>query len=163
MLLCDLGQDVLDTILRRLPDFHTLTAAILSSRRLYDTFNAHPKSIRREIAGNLCGHPAVLPAALRVVRTVLKEKDGGDTEDDEDNGSADVMLPQPAPEEDMFDIAILRAESELLARYGDVVRSLEDVYSWRYRSLYSCIVDVNGLTDVRFGLDIRTAHRPRRN
>ena len=94
---------------------------------------------------------------------MLKEKDGGDTEDDEDNGSADVMLPQPAPEEDMFDIAILRAESELLARYGDVVRSLEDIYSWRYRSLYRYIVDVNGLTDVRFGLDIGTAHRPRRN
>lgn len=126
----DLSEDVLALLLRRLPDFNTLAAVIRSSKQLYSIFNAHPNSIKRKIAGSLCGHSDVLPAALRVVRAVLNRWDDSDTEDQDDN-SAKVVPPQPAPEEDMLDIPMTRAEAELLDQFGTVVGSLEDLYSWR--------------------------------
>lgn len=121
----DLSEDALDHILRRLPDFNTLAVAIRSSKQLYDIFNAHPNSIKRNIAESLCGHSDVLPAALRLVRTVLNRQDDSDTEDEDDN----VVSPQP--EEVMLDIPLTRTEAELLGRLGNVLRSLEDLYSWR--------------------------------
>ena len=72
MFFSDLSEDALDQVLRRLPDFNTLAAAIRASKQLYNIFNAHPNSLKKEIAGNSCGHPDVLPAALRVVRTLTK-------------------------------------------------------------------------------------------
>lgn len=132
----DLNDDVLDCVLRLLPDFDTLTTAIRSSKRLYNVFNAHPTTIKRYIAGSLCGHPDALPAAVRLVRLVLKGQYNSDPEDGEDDEPADVAPPQPVREENILDTAITRAEAELLGRYGNVVRSLEDLYSWRYRSSY---------------------------
>ena len=131
MFFSDLSEDALDQVLRRLPDFNTLAAAIRASKQLYNIFNAHPNSLKKEIAGNSCGHPDVLPAALRVVRTALKGQDDSHPEDDEDDIPATVVLPQPTAEEFMLEVAMTRAEAELLDRYGNVIRSLEDLYSWR--------------------------------
>ncbi|EPS99091.1 hypothetical protein FOMPIDRAFT_1147747, partial [Fomitopsis schrenkii] len=132
----DLSEDVLALLLRRLPDFNTLAAVIRSSKQLYSIFNAHPNSIKRKIAGSLCGHSDVLPAALRVVRA--------------DDNSAKVVPPQPAPEEDMLDIPMTRAEAELLDQFGTVVGSLEDLYSWRHKDRTSPISRLTPLESIRF-------------
>ncbi|KZT74887.1 hypothetical protein DAEQUDRAFT_720072 [Daedalea quercina L-15889] len=141
-----LTEDVLDEVLRRLPDFNTLAATIRTSKQLSDIFKAHPKSITRNVAENTCGHPDVLPAALRLVRKVLK----GDVGDDDDDDDDDIVIAQEPPEDEMLASPLTREEARLLDRYGEVVRSMEDIYSWRHKDPASSTTRLTPLEAVRF-------------
>lgn len=59
-------DDIVDRILTLLPDFASLTAAILICKTVHAVFRRHPKSIRHQIALNVLG--PVLPIALSVIR-----------------------------------------------------------------------------------------------
>ena len=74
--LANLPFDVIDRLLTSLPDFATLSAAILTCKHVYNTFCNHPKSTMRAIALNITG-PA-LSNAIDLIRwqtSVVQERD----------------------------------------------------------------------------------------
>ncbi|KAH9937419.1 uncharacterized protein B0H18DRAFT_970496 [Fomitopsis serialis] len=133
----DLSEDVLDQILRRLPDFKTLAATIRTSKQLYGILDAHPKSITRKIAETACGHPGVLPAALRLVRKVIKGNLEDDETEPEDEDENEIVVPQEPPEGEMLAVPLTREEAQLLEEHGEVIRSMQDIYSRRHKDRMS--------------------------
>lgn len=115
-LLHDLPQDVLDALLLRLPDFSALAAALRASRRLYDAFISHPRSIALAIAFNVVG-PA-LPQAARLVHY---------TED------CKTLLDEPA----VLDRPLNRHLCTTLQGGASLVANLEDLFSLRYVAQHS--------------------------
>ena len=57
-----LPPDLVHEVFVRITDMHTLSAAIRTSKRCYEIFQDHPKTILRAVAQNIVG-PALAPAA----------------------------------------------------------------------------------------------------
>jgi hypothetical protein len=108
-----LPSDILDRVLSFISDFKTLQTVLITSRALYDVFQAHPHSIVRAVAHNVVG-PA-LPQALRVIRC--------------DGNTLDVVL-----EDNVLSQAITPGEAQLLSQFSTTVNDLENIFSLRYHS-----------------------------
>ncbi|TFK52524.1 hypothetical protein OE88DRAFT_1657834 [Heliocybe sulcata] len=114
------ADDVVDYILRTLPDFDSLLALILVSKRIYHIYRRHSKSIRRSIAYSLVG-PA-LPQALRLVR----------------RGSYGSRDPSSWPREsEMMATAITPEDALRLTQKASVLDQLEIVFSRSYKDFYA--------------------------
>ncbi|KAI0961225.1 hypothetical protein AcV7_000380 [Taiwanofungus camphoratus] len=126
-----LSHDTIDHILTFLTDFCTLSAAIRVSKSCYAVFQACPKSIVNAIARNVAG-PA-LPAALRLTRQVL------DVYDDEVPDEARVL-----------EVPMTRPEANCLCHCAQIVRELEDLFSWRYKDRMSRTSNLSSAESMRF-------------
>ncbi|KDQ12853.1 hypothetical protein BOTBODRAFT_34001 [Botryobasidium botryosum FD-172 SS1] len=111
MQLSDLSADIIDSILVSLPDFATLSAAILTSKQLHGVFEERPVSIIRAVAHNIVG--PTLPLALELAR----RQDG--------------CLDGLEKEENPADAPLSYNMANLLVANAKVVRELEDIFSWR--------------------------------
>lgn len=115
----DLSDDVIDHILTSLPDFDTYSAAIRTSKQIYNTWQKHPKSINREVAWNVAG-PA-LPSALRLVRFIRMV---------DQDASAAHALQDEAPVTSDTDIDP-GTEGLMLQHHAQIFQHLEDLFSRR--------------------------------
>ena len=110
-LLCNLPRDVLDHVLLSLTDFSALSAALRSSRQLYDVFISHPRSIALAIAFNVVG--LALPQAARLVHY---------TEEYETLLDEATVLDRP----------LNRHLCAMLQDSASLVANFEDLFSLRY-------------------------------
>ena len=93
----------------------------LSCQFLYDVFKAGRQAITDAVAFNQIG--PTLPQALRLARTEaagLFQIEAGDL-----------------PKEDVPQLGITRRESTILARNGEVVAELENLFSWKYVTCFA--------------------------
>jgi len=110
--------DLVECVLRFLPDFQCLLSTILTSKTIYNVFQHHPRSVVRSVAYNLVG-PA-LPQALRFVRcqnAQLYSKPVGEL-----LGEDDIQKNPVLSNQDITSLVAISTSS----------RELESLFSWRY-------------------------------
>ena len=73
--LARLPLDVLDIVLRSLPDFTSLRATASSCKSINRAYTARPASVKKAVLFNLAPSDAVLTLALRAVRVWLERGD----------------------------------------------------------------------------------------
>ncbi|KAG1841147.1 hypothetical protein DFJ58DRAFT_809095 [Suillus subalutaceus] len=113
------NADLVECVLRFLPDFQCLASTILTSKTIYNVFQQHPRSVVRSVAYNLVG--LALPQALRFVRcqnAQLYSKPVGELLGEDDIQKNPVLSNQ--------DIRSLVAISTS-------VQELESLFSWRMK------------------------------
>jgi hypothetical protein len=94
----------------------------LSCQFLYDVFQAGRQAITDAVAFNQIG--PTLPQALRLART-------------EAAGLFQIEA-RDLPKEDLVpQLGITRRESAILARNGEVVAELENLFSWKYVTCFA--------------------------
>ena len=94
----------------------------LSSQFLYDVFKAGRQTITDAVAFNQIG--LTLPQALRLART-------------EAAGLCQIKAGD-LPKEDLVpQLGITGRESTILARNGEVVAELENLFSWKYVTCFA--------------------------
>ncbi len=129
-----LSDDVLEHILQCLPDFRTLRAAVLVSKRFYETYSEHPKTITRRVAWNVAG-PA-LPQAVRLVRhPVTKRSFEEDEDEDDDEGPAPLDYNIDASVETTDGPPLTVQEQDQLSVFAECASKLEDIFSFRWALL----------------------------
>ncbi|KAF8551935.1 hypothetical protein OG21DRAFT_1512091 [Imleria badia] len=119
--------DLTDLILTTLSDIHSLESFVLSSKFVYNVFNARRASVLRAVVSNHLG-PAT-PSAMRLVKVMM----------DVDSYWRGWLAPLPVtklPREDYFQpnglyTIVTTREAHMLVTNHDVVRELESLYSWR--------------------------------
>lgn len=111
------NADLTDCFLMALPDFQSLQGFISSSKSVYSIFRCRQNSILGAVAQNQFG-PA-LPQAMSLVRCL------GATHSSRlaYELQREVVLSQ--------DLTITSAQARLLRDHAAIVRTLEDIYSWR--------------------------------
>lgn len=109
--------DLTDCLLIALPDFQSLQAFISSSKFVYSIFRCRQNSILGAVAHGQFG-PA-LPQAMRLVKYLGGTHSSGLTH--ELFREADFSQ----------DFTITPAQARLLRDHAAIVRTLEDIYSWR--------------------------------
>ncbi|EPQ54519.1 hypothetical protein GLOTRDRAFT_139095 [Gloeophyllum trabeum ATCC 11539] len=111
------ADDLVDCIMRALPDLSSLSSVILVSKHIYEVFKCHPSSIVSAVAYNHIG-PA-LPQALRAARH------------DKDRDTRDPS--NWVPESEVLNTPITRSEAQTLNQDARVVSELEDLFSWSHK------------------------------
>ena len=125
--------DVLDLILASLPDLRTLNSTIKVSKRIYQVYKAHAKSIRASVARNEVG-PSLLSAcrSLKIQRMVRHD------DFDEEPLSMDKILDLSGEAEtDVHDVLTDWSCARELSRNAQRVALLEEFYSRRSDGLQS--------------------------
>ncbi|KAG1779110.1 hypothetical protein EV702DRAFT_1090203 [Suillus placidus] len=113
------NADLVECVLRFLPDFQCLASTILTSKTIYNIFQQHPRSVVRSVAYNLVG-PA-LPQALRFVRcqnAQLYSKPVGEL-----FGEDDIQKNPVLSSEDITSLVAISTS----------VQELESLFSWRMK------------------------------
>ncbi|KAI0786088.1 hypothetical protein C8Q75DRAFT_774034 [Abortiporus biennis] len=126
-MLTELPTDIIDRILTFLPDYRSLASALRSSKAtFYATFQVHPKSIIKAIANNIAG--PTLPQALRRLEAqkLIEEQNGADHD-------YDLLTTLPDEAQILEQVSIDRSIGHFLAVNAQTVRSLEDLFSIRYK------------------------------
>lgn len=121
-----MSLDVTHEVLCLLPDFRSLSAAIMVSKSFYDAFQSHPKSVVHAVAANAAG--SALPYAARAAHYVHK------------CSWTDARSPEDVPDEEHFQGLgwdLNRNLAASIESYVHAVRTLEDFYSQRWRFLHS--------------------------
>ena len=117
-----LDADTTGYLFAFLSDFPSLISTSLSCQFLYDVFKAGRQPITDAVAFNQFG--PMLPQALRLARTEaagLFQIEAGDLLKED-------LVPQ---------LGITARESTILARNGEVVTELENLFSWKYVTRFS--------------------------
>ncbi|KAF9029902.1 hypothetical protein BDZ89DRAFT_1064999 [Hymenopellis radicata] len=144
-----LSDDVLEHILQCLTDFRTLRAAVLVSKRFYETYSEHPRTITRRVAWNVAG-PA-LPQAIRLVRHPVVADDDDDSDDDDDEErSVPFDFHVDASVETTDGPPLTVQEQEQLSVFAECASKLEDIFSFRYKDRSSKQSKLNSLESWRF-------------
>ena len=118
-----LDADTTGYLFTFLPDFPSLISMSHSCRFLYNVFKAGHQAIASAVALNQIG-PA-LPQALRLART---EVAGLHQVKVNDLPSEDLILSVP--------VGITGRESAILARNAETVSELENLFSWKYVTIF---------------------------
>lgn len=111
--------DLVECVLRFLPDFQCLASTILTSKTMYNVFQQHPHSVVRSVAYNLVG-PA-LPQALRFVRCQNAQLYSKSV--DELLGEDDIQKNPVLSREDITSLVAI----------STAVQELENLFSWRMK------------------------------
>ena len=121
----NLPPDVFHEILEDSPDFATLRAANRISKKHYEVFQAHPKSIIRAVATNVVG-PALLPA-MRMADYLHRR-----------SSQRTVSIESLPKEEDFADFDMTKAGDLVpyLETNAHAVHVLRDFYSSRHAIPY---------------------------
>lgn len=114
-----LNADLVECILRSLPDFQCLVSTILTSKTIYNVFQQHPRSVVRSVAYNLVG-PA-LPQALRFVRCQNAQLYSKPV--------AELLGEDDIQENPVFSSEDIRS----LVAISTSVQELESLFSWRMK------------------------------
>lgn len=110
------SADVIDHILTSSTTIGSLQSLSSTSKAIHTIFKAHPQSIIKAVALNEVGE--ALPQALRLVRCRNRRH-------------ADPMRLPKESEMVGDDEPITIREARLLSRNAQIVKELEDLFSWR--------------------------------
>ncbi|KAG1821092.1 uncharacterized protein BJ212DRAFT_1337358 [Suillus subaureus] len=113
------NADLVECVLRFLPDFQCLASTILTSKTIYSVFQQHSRSVVHSVAYNLIG-PA-LPQALRFVRCQnmqLYSKPVGEL-----FGEDDIQKNPVLSNQDITSLMVIPMS----------VQGLESLFSWRMK------------------------------
>ncbi|KAK7694337.1 hypothetical protein QCA50_001520 [Cerrena zonata] len=127
----DLPSDIVDRILMSIPDFTTLSAALLTSKaHVYNVYQAHPKSVFHAVAYNITG-PAIRQA-LCVAKMAEEAEALYDEESDDSDEQATVIVELLSDDEQVIEKLLSdKNVTSVLRKNAKIVNKLEDLFSRR--------------------------------